>query len=476
MAQVDTVLNDFILNVLSDEEFQNLAEKDGNQLYFTDLIEYYTKEEARALMTLFRGQFANWESVPTSIADYASDFAGSKTPTQNNIMVVKDASGYATDVCDILSHVQSTGTQYINLGIIPTVGMKYVVKFQASDSTTGTIFGTDGCDMHVYQGEKNPVTEINIGTTTELNGIGVSSGFDINYELTIKANGVSSKASNVTISNPYKGNLPTTEMYLLAKNTADVATDFSACIVKGFKVYEGENLLMDLVPARRVLDGAIGFVDIMTNVFYENLGADPLIAGDVVSAGETPDDTSGSWLFIYNGKWNEKGKTGWTPACALDGSGSALPDQTDNAGKFLMTNGTTASWSDKPLVNNATENNSIAVGGTATGATSVVVGHGAKAVRDSVAAGANTNANSGGVAIGANAQTPNSTSALPCIAIGYNAKATAASGHAIQLGSGTNNDANTFKVANTNGNFEMMSADGTIPADRIGNLDFGTMD
>ena len=327
MAQVDTVLNDFILNVLSDEEFQNLAEKDGNQLYFTDLIEYYTKEEARALMTLFRGQFANWESVPTSIADYASDFAGSKTPTQNNIMVVKDASGYATDACDILTHVQSTGTQYINLGIIPTVGMRYVMNFQVNDSTTGTIFGTDSCDMHVYQGEKNPVTEVNIGTST-LNTIGVSSGFDVNYELTIKESVVTSKTTNISLTNPYSGSLPATEMYLLAKNTADVATDFSACIVKGFKVYEGETLLMDLVPARRVLDGAIGFIDKIANVFYENLGADPLIAGNVVSGGETPADTTGSWLFIYNGDWNDDGKSGWTPAFALGGSGGgSFPDR-----------------------------------------------------------------------------------------------------------------------------------------------------
>jgi hypothetical protein len=205
--------------------------------------------------------------------------------------------------------------------------MKYVASFQASNSTTGTIFGTDSCDMHVYQGEKNPVTEINIGTST-LNTIGVSSGFDINYELTVKEKGVVSKASNITLSNPYSGDLPTTEMYLLAKNTADVATNFSACIVKGFKVYEGETLLMDLVPARRVLDGAIGFVDITTNIFYENLGADPLIAGNVVSPAETPTDTNGSWLFIYNGKWNENGKSGWTPACALGGSGGgSMPDR-----------------------------------------------------------------------------------------------------------------------------------------------------
>lgn len=326
MAQVDTVLRDFILNVLSDEEFKKLAEKDGNQLYFTDLIEYYTKEEARALMTLFRGQFANWESVPTSIADYASDFAGSKTPTQNNFMVVKDASGYATDACDILTHVQSTGTQYINLGIIPTVGMKYVVSFQGSKTTSGTIFGTDGADMYVYQGEHNPVTEVNISTST-LNGIGFPSNSAMNYELTINANSVTSKLSNVTLTNPYRGDLPATEMYLFAKNTADTATNFSACIVKGFKVYEGETLLMDLVPARRVLDGAIGFMDVTTNIFYENLGTDPLIAGDVVSAAETPNDINGSWMFIYNGKWNDNGKSGWTPACALGGgSGGAGVD------------------------------------------------------------------------------------------------------------------------------------------------------
>ena len=318
MAQVDTVLRDFILNVLSDEEFQNLVEKDGNQLYFTDLIEYYTKKEAQALMTLFRGQFADWASVPTSIADYASDFVGSKTPTQNNFMVVKDASGYAADACDILSHVQSTGTQYINLGIIPTIGIKYVVSFQASETTSGTIFGTDGADMYVYQGEHNPVTEVNISTTS-LNGIGFPSNSAMNYELTINANSVTSKLSNVTLTNPYRGDLPATEMYLFAKNTADTATDLSACIVRGFKVYEGETLLMDLVPARRVLDGAIGFMDVTTNIFYENLGTDPLIAGDVVSAAETPNDINGSWMFIYNGKWNDNGKSGWTPACALGG-------------------------------------------------------------------------------------------------------------------------------------------------------------
>ena len=37
----------------------------------------------------------------------------------------------------------------------------------------------------------------------------------------------------------------------------------------------------------------------------------------------------------------------------------------------------------------------------------------------------------------------------------------------VQLGYGTNNDANTFKVANNNGNFEMMDAAGNVPLERL---------
>ena len=53
------------------------------------------------------------------------------------------------------------------------------------------------------------------------------------------------------------------------------------------------------------------------------------------------------------------------------------------------------------------------------------------------------------------------------VMIGYSQTVTATG--AIQIGgySANNPDANTFKVANTNGNFEIMSADGTIPEARL---------
>lgn len=191
--------------------------------------------------------------------------------------------------------------------------------------------------------------------------------------------------------------------------------------------------------------------------------------------------------------------------------GGGLPDQTGQSGKFLTTDGTDASWSDTPLVNqrpaldrsiivqdgrpDRAGDRSIAIGGSTTtsgaenfvrigsgnsgtgGSNSVVIG--AAATNE----GTNTRTHScviigysanciysfttpNAVAIGRQAQVGGNAA----IAIGYLASAEAAG--AIQLGSqggntASNPDANTFKVANANGNFELMNANGNLPADRL---------
>lgn len=42
----------------------------------------------------FRGNWATWSAVPTTATDYPTDYAGNKTPTVNDYLVVQDASGY----------------------------------------------------------------------------------------------------------------------------------------------------------------------------------------------------------------------------------------------------------------------------------------------------------------------------------------------------------------------------------------------
>lgn len=184
-----------------------------------------------------------------------------------------------------------------------------------------------------------------------------------------------------------------------------------------------------------------------------------------------------------------------------------LPDQTGNAGKFLTTDGTDASWSDKPLVNNTTGTDSVMTGlasgkapnsivitpqqynyNSSNGKSVILIPrrniNGFPTSEEIVVIGSNTYAGSSkSVVIG-----PNASGSLSSVtAVGYGAAAVgqrsiavgsgatcaySATG-AIQIGSTgsttTNNDANTLKVANNNGNFELMSADGTIPKERLVN-------
>lgn len=206
------------------------------------------------------------------------------------------------------------------------------------------------------------------------------------------------------------------------------------------------------------------------------------------------------WIVQFTGTTDSTYTHGHLYECVSDGAdpatysweevqlgGSGLPDQTGQSGKFLTTDGTDASWSDKPLVNNATSNqpNSLCIGGvggswdsarvvsvgfTAQGGTdSVVIGYGA-AVGDRGVAIGRGSSTSGGVAIGYNAQNTNSGNA-GTTAIGANA--TVSTNRGIQIGGNssasncTNSEWGTLKICLGNDNYKMLDSDGTIPTDRF---------
>jgi hypothetical protein len=192
--------------------------------------------------------------------------------------------------------------------------------------------------------------------------------------------------------------------------------------------------------------------------------------GAVSQVPDTTGATQGDVLTVDSG-----GNAVWQAG----GGGGGLPSQTGNAGKFLTTDGTDASWSDKPLVNKDTTSNqnciaialgntvptgsnansSVIIGGRAVSSApySVVIGDAARSDDTTgIAIGKNARVNSsGGVAIGGSAIS-SATGAIQIVASWFK--------------SYTNSDANTFKVGNANGNYEIMSADGTIPAARHASL------
>lgn len=163
-------------------------------------------------------------------------------------------------------------------------------------------------------------------------------------------------------------------------------------------------------------------------------------------------------------------------------SGSSLPDQTGQSGKFLTTDGTDASWSTiSALQNTATGTSSLTINGTSTSQpysvnigtssqvvteNSVAIGHAATTVnivnRGAIAIGKDAKANGGCVAIGENATTVDpsypSQGKIGGVAIGYTAQAqgnyctaigysaTAEVNNTIQIGYGTNSTADSLSV------------------------------
>lgn len=58
----------------------------------------------------FRGNWTTWANVPTNANDYPADYAGSKTPTVNDYLVVQDASDYTGETLEGTWRFKYTGT------------------------------------------------------------------------------------------------------------------------------------------------------------------------------------------------------------------------------------------------------------------------------------------------------------------------------------------------------------------------------
>ena len=271
--------------------------------------------------------------------------------------------------------------------------------------------------------------------------------------------------------------------YIKNKPTNLVSTN-TAQTISGLKTFTGDIVLSDTTSIKNSTSGT------NTTLLYKDS------TGAHVGATTTSLKLHGSDTRpTYNGN---------NLALYSDITAGTLPDQTGNSGKFLTTDGTDASWSDKPLVNGATNTGALAIGNTASSNYSVAIGDNiSSCAKYSVAvgydAGTGTSSNDYDVAIGWNstAVLENSTAvgadahatssmntaigALSftqqkyTVALGYKSQARAKG--AIQLGLGTNTNAGTFQVGlgttDNESNYTsycLLESDGTIPAARMATL------
>ena len=196
--------------------------------------------------------------------------------------VVNDA--YAPDGYERLYALESTGTQYIDMGFAPRDNMRSTVY--------GTLPPVDGYSNYLY-GTKSSASSnkdsysvfvsssyperyyFNYGTYQADSG----DGFVTNRMMLVRRKGRLCYA-NGTVASSSEGTFAETaiNIYLFGTNTAGTA-GYGYCKICFAKFYDADDTpIRDFIPVRRISDGALGMWDKVTEEFYGNNGTGEFVA------------------------------------------------------------------------------------------------------------------------------------------------------------------------------------------------------
>lgn len=179
--------------------------------------------------------------------------------------------------CTYLNWIESSGTQYIDTGLKPTnltgFDIDFITYNDFTSSSYGAVFGA-------RQGSK--AKEYQMSTFTMSSGGGGilrygASEYDPKLK---KGERISATLRNGVFStNLYDGFTVAAQTFtspvnltVFALNNNGSVTQHGKVRIYSMKIYNGDLLIRDFVPAQRNADAAIGFYDHVTREFYENKG------------------------------------------------------------------------------------------------------------------------------------------------------------------------------------------------------------
>jgi hypothetical protein len=195
-----------------------------------------------------------------------------------------------------LQYIESTGTQYIDTGVVPTLtsGAHIRAKFLALKSSDNIIFGATNStafaggspfSIDVFKNRvlmpfggdasNSPNYSPAISKTMETN---VLYDFKLNYLNDKKA---SVNDTQVTYSNNPVTMTSRSLLLFNLNNSAGGMSQYAATQSQIFSavITNGSNIEFNGVPAKRDSDGVIGVYDMVSGTFFTNAGTGDFVAG-----------------------------------------------------------------------------------------------------------------------------------------------------------------------------------------------------
>ena len=187
-----------------------------------------------------------------------------------------------------LEYIESTGTQYIDTGVIPTTNTGVNTEYEWTNATQteyAKLCGVRNQNNNAYR--YFPVSLYSTNAYVEQHIIGSQAinltSTALHHELIFN-----DKNRNVYVDGELIGTLNQTlsamtrTMWIFAANSESTTKWLGKLKLYNFSIYEGTEILRNFIPVIRHSDGAIGLLDLVNLKFYGNSGTGEFIGGNII--------------------------------------------------------------------------------------------------------------------------------------------------------------------------------------------------
>ena len=175
-----------------------------------------------------------------------------------------------------VEYLESTGTQYIDTGVKPTISQKYEIEYSVSNVIKNQIiFGTR--------------TSGNYMTSTNQIYLSISDG-EKRFYIGNTVNGRNNIQTNIIQTDIFTANsgnydsTGTKNFFIFALNNIDTPSALATARIYSFKIYDNNVLVRDYIPVLNENNEA-GLYDLVNKQFYGNSGTGSFQYGNIIPEG-----------------------------------------------------------------------------------------------------------------------------------------------------------------------------------------------
>lgn len=198
-----------------------------------------------------------------------------------------------------LEYIESTGTQYIDTGVVPTISTRFEVDFRPTKQ---------GQDDGVI-GVVDPNACIVYTASTVYGSFKQGTGASATVNATVTDRHKASIANGAFVLDGTTHSFSTISSFSTAQKVLMFALAYtgvsggvygkSSCRMYAAKIYSGSALVRDYIPCKNT-SGVVGMWDDVNSQFYTNAGTGAFTAGSEIHEGGVFVKVNGVWKQVDN--------------------------------------------------------------------------------------------------------------------------------------------------------------------------------